>query len=275
MGDTSGLGFALVARHWSLWGPHNVRSASQAANDLLGLAQRSGDERLAIQGHRWRMIDLLELGEIDAVDVEIDAYAQIATRRRRVGDALYVHIYRAMRCLLAGDFDRADEESREALRLGERLQDPNAGSATLLQAFVLRRERGGLERIEGAIRHYAESYATIPGWYCVLSLLHAESGRPTRPARRSTASPATSSAACRSTASGSGRSPTWPRRPPCSATPRTPRRSTSCSSRTPTATSRSAGRRPATARPRATSGCWPTCSGGASRRSPTSRSRSP
>ncbi len=178
VGDTSGLGFALVARHWSLWGPHNVQERLEAANDLLGLAKRSGDERLAIQGHRWRMIDLLELGEIDAVDVEIDAYAQIATRRRQVADALYVHIYRAMRCLLAGDFDRADEESREALRLGERLQDPNAGSATLLQAFVLRRERGGLERIEGAIRHYAESYATIPGWYCVLSLLHAESGRP-------------------------------------------------------------------------------------------------
>ena len=177
VGDTSGLGFALVARHWSLWGPHNVQERLQAANDLLGLAQRSGDERLVIQGHRWRMIDLLELGEIDAVDVEIDAYAQIATRRRRVADALYVHIYRAMRCLLAGDFDRADEESREALRLGERVQDPNAGSATLLQAFVLRRERGGLERIEGAIRHYAESYATIPGWYCVLSLLQAESGR--------------------------------------------------------------------------------------------------
>jgi DNA-binding SARP family transcriptional activator/tetratricopeptide (TPR) repeat protein len=177
VGDTSGLGFALVARHWSLWGPQNVHERLQAANDLLGLGQRSGDERLTMQGHRWRMIDLLELGEIDAVDVEIDAYAQIAGRRRRVGEVLYVHIYRAMRCLLAGDFDRADEESRQALRLGERVQDPNAGSATLLQAFVLRRERGGLERIEGAIRHYAESYATIPGWYCVLSLLHAESGR--------------------------------------------------------------------------------------------------
>ena len=177
VGDTSGLGFALVARHWSLWGPQNVEERLQAANDLLGLGQESGDERLTMQGHRWRMIDLLELGEIDAVDVEIDAYARIAAGRRRVADALYIHIYRAMRCLLAGDFDRADEESREALRLGERVQDPNAGSATLLQAFVLRRERGGLERIEGAIRHYAESYATIPGWYCVQSLLHAESGR--------------------------------------------------------------------------------------------------
>jgi len=177
VGDMSALGLALVARHWSLWGPQNVQERLQAANDLLGLAQSSGDERLAMQGHRWRMIDLLELGEIDAVDVEIDAYTQIALGRRRVADAVYVHMYRAMRFLLAGDFDRADEESREALRLGERVQDTNAGNATLLQAFALRRERGGLERIEGAIRHYAESYATIPGWYCVLSLLLAESGR--------------------------------------------------------------------------------------------------
>ena len=92
VGDTSGLGFALVARHWSLWGPTNVQERLEAANDLLGLAERSGDERLAAQGHRWRMIDLLELGEMDAVDIEIDAYAQIAARRKRLSEELYVQI---------------------------------------------------------------------------------------------------------------------------------------------------------------------------------------
>ena len=41
VGDTRGLGFALVARHWSLWGPGNVQDRLQAANDLLGLAESS------------------------------------------------------------------------------------------------------------------------------------------------------------------------------------------------------------------------------------------
>jgi DNA-binding SARP family transcriptional activator/tetratricopeptide (TPR) repeat protein len=177
VGDTRGLGFALVARHWSLWGPGNVQERLEAANDLLGLAESSGDERLAIAGHRWRMIDLLELGEIDAVDIEIDAYAQIAARRKRLSDDLYVHIYRSMRLLLAGEFEQAEAEGWAAVALGNRVQDPNTGNATLLQACTLRRERGGFERLEGPVRAYAERFAAIPGWRCVLAHLLAETGR--------------------------------------------------------------------------------------------------
>jgi DNA-binding SARP family transcriptional activator/tetratricopeptide (TPR) repeat protein len=177
VGDPRGLGFALVARHWSLWGPGNVQERLEAANDLLGLAESSGDERLAIAGHRWRMIDLLELGDMDAVDIEIDAYAQIADRRRRLSDSLYVHIYRAMRLLLAGEFDAAEAEGYAAVSLGNRVQDPNTGNATLLQACTLRRERGRLERLEAPVRAYAERFHAIPGWVCVLAHLLAETGR--------------------------------------------------------------------------------------------------
>ena len=177
VGDTSGLGFALVARHWSLWGPTNVQERLEAANDLLGLAERSGDERLAMQGHRWRMIDLLELGEMDAVDIEIDAYAQIAARRKRLSDELYVQIYRAMRLLFAGEYDQAEAAGLEAARVGQRVQDTNTGNATLLQSLMLRRERGRLERLEGPVSSYAERFATIPGWRCVHAWLLAETGR--------------------------------------------------------------------------------------------------
>jgi DNA-binding SARP family transcriptional activator len=177
VGDTSGLGMALVARHWSLWGPGNVQERLQAVNDLLGLAESSGDERLALQGHRWRMIDLLELGDMDAVDIEIDAYMKIAARRRRLSDDLYVHIYRAMRLLFAGDYEEAEAEGNMAARVGERVQDTNTGNATLLQSLMYRRARGRLERLEGPVRHYAERFGTIPGWRCVLAWLLAETGR--------------------------------------------------------------------------------------------------
>jgi DNA-binding SARP family transcriptional activator/tetratricopeptide (TPR) repeat protein len=177
-GDTSGLGFALVARHWSLWGPQNVQERLATSNDLLALAERSGDERLAMQGHRWRMMDLLELGDMDAVDIEIDAYMQIAARRRRVSDQLYVHLYRAMRTLFAGDFDQAQIEGNEAARVGDRVQDTNTGNATLLLSLMYRAERGGLERLEGPVRFYVERFATIPGWRCVLAWLLAETRRP-------------------------------------------------------------------------------------------------
>ena len=57
------------------------------------------------------------------------------------------------------------------------MQDPNTGNATLLQACTLRRERGGFERLEGPVRAYAERFAAIPGWRCVLAHLLAETGR--------------------------------------------------------------------------------------------------
>jgi hypothetical protein len=57
------------------------------------------------------------------------------------------------------------------------VQDPNTGNATLLQACTLRRERGGLERLEGPVRAYAARFGTIPGWRCVLAHLLAETDR--------------------------------------------------------------------------------------------------
>ena len=178
VGDTRGLGLALVARHWSLWGPQNVQERLAASNDLLALADRSGDERLAMQGHRWRMMDLLELGDMDAVDIEIDAYMQIAARRRRLSDELYVHLYRAMRLMFAGEFEASEVEGTAAVRVGDRIQDTNTGNATLLLSLMYRRERGRLERLEGPVRAYAERFATIPGWRTVLAWLLAETGRP-------------------------------------------------------------------------------------------------
>ena len=277
VGDPRGLGFALVARHWSLWGPGNVQERLEAANDLLGLAESSGDERLAIAGHRWRMIDLLELGDIDAVDIEIDAYARIAERRRRLSDTLYVHIYRAMRLLLAGEFDAAEAEGYAAVTLGNRVQDPNTGNATLLQACTLRRERGRLERLEAPGARLRRALRGDPR-LGLRARPPAGRDRPrtTRRARSSTASRPTTSAASRSTGSGSAPSATWPRPPPCSATP---------THAAGAARPARAVRRPqrgdrlgvdaARARPRATSACWPTCSAAASRRSPTSRPRWP
>jgi tetratricopeptide (TPR) repeat protein len=175
--DTKALGFALVARHWSLWGPRNVDERQTTADDLLRLAERSGDVRLAMQGHRWRMMVLLELGEIDEVDLEIEAHRAVASRRRRLSDMVYVELYDAMRLLIAGAFDEAEAASRELRRLGERVQDSNAESAHLLQMLALRRERGGVEELEQMVRARAESVQTIPGWRCVLALLHAETGR--------------------------------------------------------------------------------------------------
>ena len=130
------LGIALVARHWSLWGPTTSRSACEAANELLGLAERTGDERLAMQGHRWRMIDLLELGDIGRGRRRDRRLRADRRAPPRLSDEL-------VRAVLAGDAAaprrrlrrRPRRRGPEAARVGERMQDTNTGKATLLQSW--------------------------------------------------------------------------------------------------------------------------------------------
>jgi tetratricopeptide (TPR) repeat protein len=175
--DVGALGHALVARHWSLWGPENVSERLWAANDLLKLAERSGDQHLAIQGHQWRMIDLLEIGDIDAVDVEIAAYARLVEERQQLHRVWYVHLLKAMRMLLAGDFAGVQAVSAEALRLGLPFHDTNAMQGYALQMVALGREVGGLEEVEEAVRTHVDRFPAIPGWRSVLVHLQVELGR--------------------------------------------------------------------------------------------------
>ena len=109
--------------------------------------------------------------------------------------------------------------------------------------FNIRREQGRLAEVEGAVRGFIELYPAIPAWRGALALLLVELGRPdeararVRGARRGRLRrvPARRELADRDHAAGRGL-----RR--ARATPRAPRSSTSCSSRTRGATWSSAAR---------------------------------
>ena len=176
LGDPASIGYALVARHWCLWGPENVQDRLATADDLLRLAVRSGDKKLQRQGHQWRMMDLLELGDIVAVDAEIASFERLARERRRLSEQFYLQLFRAMRAMLAGRFDDVEALSRDALRLGERVQDSNASQACLLQMVALRREQGRLAEMQEPVADHVARYPAIPGWRCVLAHVHAQLG---------------------------------------------------------------------------------------------------
>jgi DNA-binding SARP family transcriptional activator/RecA/RadA recombinase len=178
VGDPSALGLALVARHWALWGPENVAERVATAEEVLALADQTGDSRLELQGYRWRLIDALELGDVDAADEAIEAFERVADARGRVSEQLYVPMFRATRLLLAGELDAVDPTGREAVLLADRIGgDTNILQARLLQMVVLRREIGDLEALEDTVRSCATRFPTIPGWRCVLAHLHVLVGR--------------------------------------------------------------------------------------------------
>jgi DNA-binding SARP family transcriptional activator/tetratricopeptide (TPR) repeat protein len=177
-GDAGALTVALIARHWSLWAPENIEERLQTATELLTLAAGTGSANFALKGHRWRMMDLLELGEVDEADSAINAYAELAERRRVAAELWYADLFRAMRMLMSGRYADAEPACRAAFELGHRVGDPNAHQAYTLQMLVLRRDRGDLSEVEDGVRINVQRYPAIPGWRCVLAHLLCEIGKP-------------------------------------------------------------------------------------------------
>jgi DNA-binding SARP family transcriptional activator len=175
-GDSNALSAALHSRHWSLWEPENLAERLQIATEMLEVARATGDRRIEMEGHRWLMMDLLEVGDMEAVDGELAAYAERANERRRPAELWYTHLYAAMRFLFAGQYAEAQRESRAAFELGSRVDDSNAHGFTL-QMAVLARDVGRLTEFEGAVRDNVDRYPAIPGWNIVLAIILLDTDR--------------------------------------------------------------------------------------------------
>ncbi|MBI1815731.1 MAG: AAA family ATPase [Deltaproteobacteria bacterium] len=176
-GDTRVLAEVIGDAHFALLGPDNARERLTMADRQIQLAESIDASKLELEGHSWRLVDLLALGDIRGVDIELNICARQAHSLRRSFDLWRVAVYRAMRALLAGRLAEAGPLIDEALHLGERAHSPNRALAFGAQFFLLRRDQGRLEEITDQIRWFADEYPTMPAIRCGLTLLYAEVGR--------------------------------------------------------------------------------------------------
>ena len=112
VGDPDAMTSTLNARRWALSGPEAIDERLAVATELVRAAERAGDKELALQGHLWALVDQLELGNIPAVDVEIEAYGQLAAELRQPLYRWGAIIVRVMRAALAGQLRRGRASGR-------------------------------------------------------------------------------------------------------------------------------------------------------------------
>jgi DNA-binding CsgD family transcriptional regulator/tetratricopeptide (TPR) repeat protein len=177
MGDPATLADALNARHHALLGSERVWDRLAAATGIARLAEQAGDRELALQGHAWRVMDLLELGDGEALDEAIAAYTRLAAELRQPVHGYFVASYRAMRALLDGRFDEAERLSQQVLVTGQRVQRPAAVQAFALMTFLIRREQGRLPELEEAVAGFVQQYPALPGWRSALAAIDIEAGK--------------------------------------------------------------------------------------------------
>src|SRR5205085_11603128 len=131
-----------------------------------------------LHGAAGTIMDRMELGDSQGVDVQIAAASKLAEALHRPIWLWWTSLFRGARAQLAGDFDDAERIAQETLAIGQRGQAENALHYYAQAMFNIRREQGRLAEVEGAVRGFIELYPAIPAWRSALALLLVELGRP-------------------------------------------------------------------------------------------------
>jgi tetratricopeptide (TPR) repeat protein len=176
LGDTATLAFALDFRLKAVWRPGGVEERLATADEILSLALPNGDRHLELEARRWKVVSLLERGDVVAADREIAAVTRIAEEMR---DPLYRWqslVWRAMRAGLDGAFARAEEFAGEALAAGERVQSHVSTPVYLGQLFGLRWLQGRLGELTDALRALVDEGVTAPAYRVGLAQAAAQRG---------------------------------------------------------------------------------------------------
>jgi DNA-binding SARP family transcriptional activator/tetratricopeptide (TPR) repeat protein len=177
-GDDRVLAFVLDARHYAIWAPDSLPERLDLADEIVATATRSGDRQMVLQGRMWRFVNLVEVGDLRAADVELEAYSLLADTLRQPLHLFWPRAWRAMRALMAGRFAEAEHLAEQARAVGGRGQDAAMLQNTISsQLFFIRFEQRTHAELESTVTELVNRYPELPAWRLALALTQLVTGR--------------------------------------------------------------------------------------------------
>ena len=174
--DPATLAYALHARHAVLWGPRRLEERLAIATEIVRLAEAARDREQVARGRHFRIVDLLELGDVRAAFREMELQSKLADELHQPLYQWHRAFYQAMRALLEGRFEEGEQLANEALEFGQRASQ-DAMETFGVQLFSARRDQGRLAELEASAAAFVEQQPEVPGWRAVLACLYTETGR--------------------------------------------------------------------------------------------------
>jgi len=144
-GDSKLLAYALSSYCDAVSGPAHTEERLTLASEMVQLGVEAGDPESELLGRRFRLVALLESGDLTGVDAEVEAFERTAARLRWPLVEWYPVAWRGMRALIEGRLDQAQRLADAAREIGERGGSVNAGIvADLLRVqWLLEQRRPG------------------------------------------------------------------------------------------------------------------------------------
>ena len=112
--DPRALGIAMAVIHDALVvGQAPIEEQLAESAQLLEWARASGSARAMLTARRARLLALLAAGDVAGVDAEVVAFGRIAEGLSAPGHRWWVLLWSAMRALLDGRHDVAEQRESE------------------------------------------------------------------------------------------------------------------------------------------------------------------
>ena len=177
LGDPATLAATLEARFFSSrWQPEHIATRLASAAELVGLSQKTGNREAALRAYNWRLFDLIELGDMPAVDRELAVLTQLVEELRQPFYLYILATFQAMRATFLGHFEEGERLAQQAFTIGQRLRGHDALGIFGVQMFTLRREQGRLQELAPVVRHFVQMSPETSTWRPGLALIYSELG---------------------------------------------------------------------------------------------------
>ena len=156
--------------------PEHITERLAYATEIVRLAEETGDREMALDAHGWVILLWPELGDIQALDVQLAAHTRLAQEMQHPTTSTCQR-EQAMRALLEGRFAEGEQLAHRLWPLGSGCQAEGVDGTFGMQMFTLRREQGRLHELAPVVRHFVQQHGAASTWRPGLALIYSELGR--------------------------------------------------------------------------------------------------
>jgi class 3 adenylate cyclase/DNA polymerase III delta prime subunit len=175
VGDAGHLLEACFAMVFALWRPEDLERRGAVADELLALAEASGETDKTILARNQRFNHFFVLGEMEACRREQAAAEELVARSQNARAIYWYHLHCASLKLVAGELEEGERLAGFALAYGTRVWADVALQMYGAELAFIRFFQGRLEEL-AAVLDQGMAQHPQPAWRAAAAWAHAELG---------------------------------------------------------------------------------------------------
>jgi DNA-binding SARP family transcriptional activator len=172
--DKATIADVLASTHWVTHGPDALHESLTLAAELGRVADECGNRLLRALAHRRLLDHHLELGDIEAVERELDALQRLAETRTERYVVWVLKVLRASYAHLGGRLAECEALAHDALAHRFEGNDESAAQKFAIQMVSVRREQGRLDKLVDTVEDLATHFPQVDSWRCALAYIYAQ-----------------------------------------------------------------------------------------------------